>query len=360
MSKRYLTEQDLRDAIMGGAILGGGGGGAMSMGLASGLLATAYGRVELVSIDEVADDDLIATCAMVGAPSAAGFYVSGAQSVRAVRNLQNYTQARIRGLISNENGGVASAHGWVPAAVLGIPLVDAPCNGRAHPTGTMGSMGLHALAGYVSVQSFCGGREENGREVEGIVRGNLNEAARLVREASISAGGAVGVVRNLVDGKYLRENAAIGGLTHAMEVGRAWFEGARQSPRKAVEMVCEFLRGDVIASGKATDYTLTMAGGLDVGSVRVEDRKLGFLNEYMFADGADGRRAFTFPDLVVTMDAETGEPVSTAELKEGQEVLVLASGKENLKLGRGMFDRRLLEDVERVTGFELAQYTFGA
>ena len=50
--------------------------------------------------------------------------------------------------------------------MLGIPLIDAPCNGRAHPTGVMGSLNLHRDPNYITTMTCVGGRKELGRHVE--------------------------------------------------------------------------------------------------------------------------------------------------------------------------------------------------
>ena len=42
----------------------------------------------------------------------------------------------------------------------------------------------------------------------------------------------------------------------------------------------------------------------------------------------NGERLATFPDLIMTINAETGEPVTTAMMEEGLEVYVIAADKE--------------------------------
>ena len=99
------------------------------------------------------------------------------------------------------------------AAALGLPLVDAQCNGRANPTGVMGSMNLHRDPGYITTMTCAGGNPETGRYVEGVFRGTINRTAALVRAASVEAGGVVGVARNPVTAAYVRKNGAVGGIS---------------------------------------------------------------------------------------------------------------------------------------------------
>ncbi len=354
MSKRYLNEADIRSAVIGGGILGGGGGGPVETGLQNGLQAVAYRDIELLSADELDDNALVATCAVVGAPSAPGFHVMPSQHVRAISNFIDFSKHSITGIITNENGGTTTTNGMMQAAVLGIPLIDAPCNGRAHPTGTMGSMGLGNVPGYMSVQSFCGGRGDG--IVEGVVKAPLGYAAKVVRQASVAAGGGVAVCRNTVTGAYLRKNAAVGAIAYAIDLGKAWQAGITTSATAAIAGACAFLHGSVIARGAVSGYQLVSEGGLDVGHFEVDGVKLGFLNEYLYADSSDGSRLATFPDMIATVDLVTGLPVNTNRIADGCEVAVIAAPAHSLKLGAGMFDRALFEEVESMTGFELVKY----
>lgn len=133
-----LNREILKYALMGGTILGGGGGGSRELGKEAAGIALEYGELNLVDIHEVADDTLIVTASAVGTPAAVEKYVKPRDYVRTIEILQENTGLKIGGIITNENGGAATVNGWIQAAILGIPIIDAPCNGRAHPTGTMG------------------------------------------------------------------------------------------------------------------------------------------------------------------------------------------------------------------------------
>jgi DUF917 family protein len=181
------------------------------------------------------------------------------------------------GLISSEVGGLTVTNGWVQAALLGIPIVDAPADGRAHPTGVMGSMGLHRLRDYVSIQAAVGGRKEAGNYVEIVARGSLQALDRIVREASVRAGGMVAVTRNPVTRDYLRENAAVGALSLALRVGYAMLERRGD----AVEMsskVAELLGGRVVDVGVVEDVRLESRG-------RLRRRRCSYTGEDQYVQG---------------------------------------------------------------------------
>jgi len=67
-------------------------------------------------------------------------------------------------------------------------------------------------------------------------------------------------------------------------------------------------------------------------------------------------RLATFPDLIATMDAKTGHPTTTAEIREGQEIAVMTVSQANLILGGGMRDRGVFRDIEKIVEKEIVKY----
>lgn len=232
--------------------------------------------------------------------------------------------------------------------MLGIPLIDAPCNGRAHPTGVMGSLNLHRDPNYITTMTCVGGRRELGRHVECTVTGSIAHCSKLVRAAAVEAGGLVAVIRNPVKASFLQKNSAVGGLSLAIETGRRYSQGLEKSVENGVQEVCEFLGGEILAHGPVEEYQLRSEGGFDVGIVKIGGYEMSFWNEYMTVDGPDGQRRGTFPDLIMTFDSQTGRPTPTSDLKQGQEVYLIHVGYQHLKLAAPMFDKDLLAGVEKI------------
>lgn len=350
-----LTKDILDDALCGGTILGGGGGGDAKKGRKYAEIAVEYTDLRLVPIEAVADDDILLTASLVGAPKAPNQYMTGRDLARTVEILKKNCDFKIGGIITNEQGGEATVNGWLQAAMSGLPVVDAPCNGRAHPTGVMGSMNLHRIKDYKTVQACVGGNPETGNHVECFFEGSIEHTSKLVRMASIEAGGLVSVARNPVTAAYAKENCALGGVSFAIETGKAFRKGLETSVEEAVNSVCSFLHGRILAKGKVENFSIETTGGFDVGCASVDGCRLTFWNEYATAE-KNGERLATFPDLIMTIHAETGEPVTTAMLEEGMEVYVIATDKKNLRLSPTMYAPELLKDTENVIGKELISY----
>ena len=111
----------------------------------------------------------------------------------------------------------------------------------------------------------------------------------------------------------------------------------------------------MLAKGKVENFSIETTGGFDVGYATVDGCELTFWNEYATAE-KNGERLATFPDLIMTINAETGEPVTTAMMEEGLEVYVIAADKENLKLSPTMFEPELLKATEDVIKKDLISY----
>lgn len=350
-----LSKEMLKYALVGGTILGGGGGGSMEQGRISGDVALAYGNVNLLDISEIDESTLIVTASSVGAPAAIDKFALPKDYIRTIEILQNNTGLKLGGIITNENGGSATINGWIQASVLGLPLIDAPCNGRAHPTGTMGGMGLNNVPGFISYQAYAGGNPELGNRIEGFVSGDLIKSSTMVRQAAVHAGGLVAVARNVVEAGYVKKNGAINGISHAIETGKVFYEGLETSPIAAIEGVVKFLNGEIVVDGVVTEFDLVTKGGFDVGTVVVDGVEMSFWNEYMTLE-SNGNRLYTFPDLIMSFDKETGMPLSTAEMSKGKSIIIIATKKDNIKLGAGMHDISLLKEIEPIVNKDIIKY----
>jgi hypothetical protein len=352
-----VDEEAVRAAAYGGALLGGGGGGSISEGLQLGQLAIEVGRPRLVDLDELDGEAILVTVSAVGAPAAKDQYLEPIHYVQALQLLIEHLDEPVAGLMTNENGGLATLNGWLQSVATGIPVVDAPCNGRAHPTGAMGSMGLDGVDGYVSRQAAVGGDPSAHRHVRLYAEGSLDSVARLVRQAAVEAGGLIAVARNPVTVAYACEKAAPGALRQAIEIGQTLLGAG--SPLEAAQAACDLLGGEVVCQAPVQRVTIQTKGGFDVGQIDLQGGyELTFWNEYMTLE-REGQRLATFPDLIATLSADEIRPLTSAEIKEGQEVFLIQVPKEKLCLGAGMRRQELFRIAEEAVGKEMLGYVFG-
>ncbi len=352
-----LGPDDLDAAVLGGALLGGGGGGTIAEGRRLGQAALAAGTPTLVTLDDLDPEALVATVSLVGAPAASDAHVAPSDHLRALELLRAMLDVPLAGLTGSENGGAATVNGWVQSAATGLPIVDAPADGRAHPTGDLGGLGLDQVADYVSVQAAVGGSQSHGRHVEVQLRAPLAAANQLVRAAAVAAGGLVAVARNPVRAAYLEAHAAVGAVTHALALGRRLQDALPNGPRAVAEAACRLLDGAIVTEGPVSRLERRTEAGFDVGWATVADVELTIWNEYLTLDRA-GTRLATFPDLIATLDAHTGLPLTSAEIETGREVMVLTAPARALKLGAGLRIPDHYRPLERAVGRDLVRYVF--
>lgn len=355
-----IAEENISQAVFGGCILGGGGGGKIKDGLEMGRLAFSYGQINLELVDALDDDDIIITASAVGAPSARERFIKPEYYIDAVKNLVKSQDIVPSGIITNENGATATVNGWLQAAAFGIPVLDAPADGRAHPTAIMGSMGLHTDKDYISCQAAIGGDPAKGRYIELVVRGNYEKAANLIRRASIEAGGTVVVARDPLKVSFLKERAAVGAISQAIGIGKVYLDAREKGAEYCVKSLCEYMGGSVLGLGMVENLSFSMRDGFDVGemTVRHDGKKswnVFFWNEYMGVE-TEGERLATFPDLIMTFSGKDGHPVVSAELKEGMYIYLIAVEKQKIKLGYGMKLIEAYEVAEEATGREIIKY----
>lgn len=106
--------------------------------------------------------------------------------------------------------------------------------------------------------------------------------------------------------------------------------------------------------------TVAYSGAFDIGKVYVDAPggrfTLHVMNEYMAVDDPGGNRVATYPDVITTLSAETGQPVSVGHLKEGMEVAIFHIHKRHIPISSGVLDASVYPEVEQALGINIADY----
>lgn len=357
---RILTEKDVEAAVKGGSVYAAGGGGWADHGRMLGYAAVAVGKPELVSIDELKDDDWVATAAAIGAPaSTTPWEMRGVDYIRAVQILQETLGEKLSGLIIGQNGKSSTLNAWLPSAVLGTKVVDAVGDVRAHPTGDMGSIGM-AGSPEPMIQTAVGGNREEHRYIELVVRGATAKVSPVLRTAADQSGGFIASCRNPLRASYVRSHAALGGISLALTLGEAIIEAEKRGGSAVIDAICKTTGGEIIAEGEITakDVVYTPEA-FDIGRITIgsgdKAAVLHVMNEYMAVSDAGGNRVATFPSVITTLSAE-GEPLSVGQLSVGMKVFVLHVPMEILPLSSSVLDPTVYPYVEKAMGIEIAKY----
>ncbi len=357
---RILTLQDVDFAIKGGSVYACGGGGWAEHGRMLGTAAVNIGKPELVTLDEIADDAWIATAAAIGAPGeSTAWEMLGMDYVEAARQLQDALGDKLYGLIIGQNGMSSTMNAWLPAAVLGTKVVDAVGDLRAHPTGDMGSLGL-AGSPEVMIQTAVGGHRDSNAYIELVVRGATGKVSPILRKAADMAGGFIASCRNPIRASYVRQHAALGGISMALQLGQAIMAAEGRGGSAVIDAICTATQGSICASGrvaaKAVRYT---EQAFDVGTIQIgsgaQAVTLHVMNEYMAVDHATKGRIATYPDVITTLD-DNGQPVSAGRVREGMNIHVLHVHKQHLPLSSSVKDPSVYPVCEQAMGIQIADY----
>jgi uncharacterized protein len=360
---RILTIKDVEAAVAGGSVFAAGGGGWPDHGRMLGTAAVLAGQPELVSLDEVPDDAIIATAAAIGAPAGTTEWeMRGVDYVRAVELLQEALGKPIYGLIIGQNGMSSTLNAWLPGAILGTKVIDAVGDIRAHPTGDMGSIGL-ANSPDATIQTAAGGNRSRNSYIELVVRGATAKVSPILRTASDMSGGFIASCRNPVPASYVRKHAALGGISMALALGERILAAASKGGTAVVDAICDETGGSIIQRGSVVSKAVQYTGeAFDIGTIQVGTGRgacvLHVMNEYMAVTDLEGNRLASYPDVITTLDAD-GRPISVGEVREGRELLVLRIPKDRIPLSASVTDPSVYPVVEKALSLDFTSYALG-
>lgn len=350
---RELTYSDALDAIWGGSVLACGGGGWVSHGELMAEMATRLGTPVLCSVDEIPDEALVATVTAIGAPGAPDWEIQPRDYVNALKLLMDHVPGPIVAVLTAQNGASTTLNGWIQSSMLGVKVLDAAGDVRAHPTGKLGGMGLTDRPGYQTVQAVAGGNRKLHGELRLVAQGSIVTTSDVLRDVSVRAGGFIAAARNPVEAAWVKQHAAIGAVTLALDLGKA-MRGAESSGAQAIiDVTCKQTGGTILAAGPArVKNPMRTEGGFDHGIFEVGGLTLRYLNEYMTVDRGSERLA-TYPDVITTLSTKTGRPATISEIREGDPLAVFHIDRSRIPLSSSVQDRIALEEVERIMGVDL-------
>jgi DUF917 family protein len=325
---RWVGEAELEDIAVGAAILGTGGGGDPYIGkLLAQESVRRHGPVQLVSVDEVPDDAFVVPSAMMGAPTVMVEKLPrGTEVIRAFQALGDYAGRQPTHTTSIEAGGLNSTTPFVVAAQLGIPLVDADGMGRAFPEIQMVIATMH---GVKATPMTLADEKGNSALIDTI---DNSWTERLARTLTVDFGATAMIALYPMSARQLKAGAFVAGtISLAEELGRVVRE-TRAAHADPIAAVVERLGGRRLFAGKVVDVARRTEAGWAKAEARVDGTGgdagstlvLQTQNEHLVAI-RDGEVVCSVPDLIIVMDAESGSPITTEELRYGFRVVVVGA-----------------------------------
>ena len=320
-----VTEQDLESIAIGAGILGTGGGGSPYTGmLRSRLAIRENGPINVLSPDELTNDDQVICVGAIGAPTVGIEKMIDKQAYYAFRAIEEYTGTRATALVSNEIGGSNSLEPIIPAAMSGLSVVDADGMGRAYPEFQMKTFFVY---GVPYVPMAIADEKGNSAIIPEAISAKWVE--RMARALTIQMGCVACYAIAPMTAEQIRTTAVLGSLTLTKKLGDA-VKRARRQHEDPIDAILETHPGKVLFQGKITDLERRTTQGFARGNLTIEgmgqyngDRmRIEFQNENLIAL-IDGEVVCIVPDLICVVDTERGEPITTELLRYGFRVTVL-------------------------------------
>ena len=354
---KVLTINDVAPAMYGGLLLSAGGSGvnnSLEKHDLAAEVALGLNNVYLAELDEIDSAEYVLISTSVGAPGFAQPELVLKDHITAAEVLIDKLGRKPAGVMC---GHVPGFNGWLVAAALDIPYIDAAANGRGHPTVKMGGMGLASRPEISIVQVAQAGYASSGSKISVVAEGNLIKTAQVMRHCATISGGLVASARGPYQADFIRENGASGAISFQIALGQAMLDAPVGPERTSA--AAAFMGGEVLLTGKVVHNDVSYKDGFDIGYLTLsngsETLRLGIYNEFMTAD-KDGTRLATFPDMIGSVDALTGDPIAISTMTEGKEVSIIIAHHSQFPLGKGALDPVVFAEIEQGLGVELYSY----
>lgn len=318
----HVSAEDVPALAAGAAIFGTGGGGAVYAAerIVERTLRE-HGPVELISVEDLTEDDAVIMMSGIGAPTVGiEMLSSSAQAETLLREAEIAAGRKITALMPAEIGGSngVSPIGW--ASRLGVKILNADGMGRAFPEATMISPNVAGIPCDFAVQCDVVGNVTVSKTID------LKWLERHARASTVASGGISLGAHYLLTSETARGAVIEGTVSQAINVGHALLASS-----EPVSAIADELDASVLITGKISDVARRTEGGFVRGSVTVTgtgvDRgrlqRIELQNENLVVL-EDGEVLASVPDLITLVDAETGHAISTEMLRFGQRVCVLA------------------------------------
>ena len=237
---------------------------------------------------------------------------------------REYTGEKATALISNEIGGSNSVEPLIPAAIAGLPVIDADGMGRAFPELQMKTFFVYGVPWFPMAIA-----DEKGNSV--VIRETITPAwaERLARSITVQMGCIACYAVAPMTAEQVRKTAVPNTLSMARDLGDA-VKGARAEGRDPLLAILETCPGKVLFSGKVVDLDRRTAAGFARGTLALDglDEYAGermvieFQNENLIAR-REGEIVCTVPDLICAVATELGDPVTTELMRYGLRITIL-------------------------------------
>ncbi|OJJ76688.1 hypothetical protein ASPBRDRAFT_170896 [Aspergillus brasiliensis CBS 101740] len=336
-----ISPTDLDFITRGCKILGCGGGGDPYQEY---LKAKAYlhdhpGAVRVISPESLPDDALVGWTGCMGSPEVSMERLENSECLQAHEKLMGVTgSAPVSAFLALEIGGGNGMVNLGVAAHYDVPCVDADYMGRAYPTMWQVTANVY---GPPRGENILPGVAASGDGTFMIMTRSRTDRLidKAMRAAVVEMGCRAGTAWRPQRGTQVRQQAIRNTVSLAWWIGRAVSleKNIADKATRIIEAAGGPQSGAILGEGKVISVSRVLKTGHSYGVLEVDGRlsdgrkatlNIPFKNENAYVEAVleDGEKKIlaAVPDLIVVLDAESGNGLGTPEFKYGLKVVVLA------------------------------------
>ncbi|KAJ9295481.1 hypothetical protein DTO271G3_5937 [Paecilomyces variotii] len=351
-----LSETDLAFIAAGCYILGTGGGGSPYTNyLQTRQLLRMGESITIVDAADFKDEALLVPLGGLGSPAVGVERPGGDMVLHACQQLERYMGIKYGGLLAVEIGGGNGMEPlmWGSSKYYNLPCVDGDLMGRAYPT-------FEKVTSFIKanhINDLLPASLSSGDGINMILTGSKDTPSvdRVLRAACVDMGYSAGSANRPLTAKQMREMGILKSHSLAWRLGRAVAlarqKGAISTVADDIIKVCgeksagKLFEGKIVSVGerlykghsygevvveKLRDYERDRTSDNEAGNneeplpdrVRIPFKNENLIVEAEYASG-DKKTLAMVPDLIVILDALTGEALGVPEYRYGLKVLVL-------------------------------------
>ncbi|NDU99838.1 DUF917 domain-containing protein [Pseudoroseicyclus tamaricis] len=323
----HLTLDDLEALEIGSGILGTGGGGNPYIGKLRARQLMAEGHaMTILPLDKIDPDALCLSLGGIGAPVVGIERIKeGQEGLRCLRALEAHLEMTVDAIVCEEIGGSNAMEPLNVAALAKLPVLDGDGMGRAFPEMQMTTFSIYGHTSTPSAMSDTHGNVILFHHAE-------TELAheRMARACVVALGGGAVLASAPMRAEFVRRTAIPGTYTQAIALGRA-VRDAQRAHDDPIDAICRKENGRRMFSGKITDLKRHLRGGFVVGEAMLSgiDKDHGVQGSVVIQNEnlvfrREGEVEVCVPDLILVLDVDTGEAITTEMLRYGQRVAIVA------------------------------------
>jgi DUF917 family protein len=310
--KKSLNKTALINLATGAAFLGSGGGGNPNYELDMiEYLDSKYGAADLITIDQLDDDDTILPIAYVGAPLVGLEKIpSGKEFTNILEAFKKHNGKYPDAIIPAEIGGANALTPFLIAGQLNIPILDADLLGRAYPRLEMASANLYGIS---PAPTFIADSIGNHFTMHCTSAAKTEEVARAI---TVCSGSSVAVGIYQLTAKEAKTSLVLGSISDAINIGAAINSGEDLSKMDI----------KIVSTGIITNIDYKISDGFLVGSVEIQDEsgikyKIKYQNEFLLLE-SEGTIICQTPDIISILDQDSMLAITSESLIYGSRVAI--------------------------------------